>query len=82
MSTIPSHLSLSIAEVLLDRYRIERHYVSENLSPRDLAEVIDKVLLPRLSAHADALEGALNGGHNWTPLKAALRELRPDSDSL
>ena len=83
MSAAPSPLALSIAEHLANQGNL--YWTSSaTTAPEEVirtALLIDEVLLPRLSTHADLIEGALNGIPNWGGMMEVLKEMRPDSDT-
>lgn len=89
MSTSPSPLALDIARHLTSRWSIEGDW--DMPSDEEIAAAIDSVLLPRLAAHADAIEDALTSTTDLRPypdgpcmdkevrrqLRNSLHDLRP-----
>lgn len=95
----PSPLALSIARHLRDRWEIGEH-IHPGFSldwvgagEDEVATAIDTILLPRLAAHADAIEDALDASVNTSTypdgpnlpretrgaLRTALADLKPSS---
>ncbi len=61
----PSPLALDIARHLCNQWIIGDGW--ETFGSKDVAVAIDTILLPRLAAHADAVEDALNSSVDSCP---------------
>jgi hypothetical protein len=97
MSIRPSPLALDIARHLVGEWSIGLVWRDDDktdigfATEEEIAAAIDTILLPRLAAHADAIEDALNGSVDSRPypdgpnldrdtraaLRKSLEELKP-----